>query len=78
MTPERMRALLDLYADSFLPEDDDQQWSVAMRERIRGKFIHALATHGQALEASCNLEDAARLYLRGITPMWWWRTSIAA
>lgn len=66
MRPERMRGLLDLYAGSFLPEDDDQQWSVAMRERIRGKFIHALATHGQALEASCDLEDAARLYLRGI------------
>jgi len=66
MPPDRLREVLDLYAGTFLPEDDGVQWSVATRERIRGKFIHALAMHGQALEAAGDLDDAARLYIRGI------------
>lgn len=60
------REVMALYAGAFLPEDDGEPWSVATRERLRGKFIHALALHGTALEAEGNLEDAARLYLRGI------------
>ena len=36
------------------------------RERLRGKFIHLLATHGHALEADGDSAAAMRLYLRGI------------
>ncbi len=54
------------YAGSFLPDDEEEAWSVATRERLRGKFIHGLASVGEALEAHGQMEAAAALYLRGI------------
>ncbi len=60
------RPLLDLYGGAFLPEDTAEPWSVAMRERLRGKFIHALSSYGDALESSGDLEGAVQCYLRGI------------
>ncbi len=60
------RPLLDLYGGAFLPEDANEPWSVAMRERLRGKFIHALSSCGDVLESSGDLEGAVQCYLRGI------------
>ena len=60
------RALLDLYGGAFLPEDTSEPWSVAMRERLRGKFVHALSSCGDGLESSADLEGAVQCYLRGI------------
>lgn len=60
------RKALDLYAGSFLPEDAGEHWSVAMRERLRGKFIHALSSHGAAMEVEGDFDGAAGCYLRGI------------
>jgi LuxR family maltose regulon positive regulatory protein len=57
---------LQLYGGSFLPEDEGESWSVAPRERLRGKFIHTLATHGKSLEGAGDTEGAIRLYLRGV------------
>lgn len=37
-----------------------------MGERLRGKFIHALATYGEKLEARGHMDEAIGLYLRGI------------
>lgn len=37
-----------------------------MRERMRGKFIHTLATYGHTLESAGRTEEAIQLYLRGI------------
>lgn len=65
-SPASMRKALDLYAGGFLFEDDGEVWSVAMRERLRGKFIHALAMHGRTLEAEGQLAEAIDLYQRGI------------
>jgi LuxR family transcriptional regulator, maltose regulon positive regulatory protein len=64
--PEHAREPLDLYHGTFLPEDEGEAWSIAMRERLRGKFIHALGAHGKTLEAAGQLDEAERLYLRGI------------
>jgi DNA-binding SARP family transcriptional activator len=58
--------VLQLYEGNFLPEDEGEYWSVAFRERLRGKFIHVLATRGQALEALGSSEEAIGLYLRGV------------
>jgi len=57
---------LDLYGGTFLPEDEGEPWSVPARERLRGKFIHLLATHGRSLETDGDTSAAIRLYLRGI------------
>ena len=57
---------LALYGGAFLPEHEGEAWSVPARERLRGKFIHLLATHGHALEATGDSDGAIRLYLRGI------------
>jgi DNA-binding SARP family transcriptional activator len=58
--------ILNLYGGSFLPDDLDESWSVAARERLRGKFIHALSSHGALLEIDGNLSGAIQCYLRGI------------
>jgi LuxR family transcriptional regulator, maltose regulon positive regulatory protein len=57
---------LDLYGGTFLPADEGEPWSVPARERLRGKFIHLLATHGHSLEADGDMAAAIRLYLRGV------------
>ena len=57
---------LALYGGAFLPEVEGEAWSVPARERLRGKFIHLLATHGRSLEAAGDTDGAIRLYLRGI------------
>jgi DNA-binding SARP family transcriptional activator len=57
---------LDLYGGTFLPEDEGEPWSVAARERLRGKFIHALSACGADLEAGGEVERALACYQRGI------------
>ena len=37
-----------------------------MREHLRGKFIHILASYGRTLETDGDSEAAVRLYLRGL------------
>ena len=37
--------VLALYGGTFLPEDEGESWSVAPRERLRGKFIDALSRY---------------------------------
>ena len=64
--PGALSKALDLYGGTFLPEDEGEPWSVPTRERLRGKFIHLLATHGHALEGDGATADAIRLYLRGV------------
>ena len=57
---------LALYGGAFLPEDEGESWSVAPRERLRGKFINALSRYGTTLESEGDLPEAVRYYLRGI------------
>ena len=61
-----IQQVLALYGGAFLPEDMDESWSVAARERLRGKFIHALSTHAATLEAQRDPSAALEYYLRGI------------
>jgi len=58
--------LLRLYRGGFLVDDESEPWSVTLRERLRGKFIHVLATLGQKLEAAAQCEQAVECYLRGL------------
>ena len=64
--PTEAASAFHLYAGSFLAEDEGEPWSVAPRERLRGKFMHALSAHAASLEASGDIAAAAECYLRGI------------
>jgi DNA-binding SARP family transcriptional activator len=57
---------LALYRGAFLAEDEGETWPVAMRERLRGKFVHAVADHAARLEAAHRDEDAIAWYLKGL------------
>ena len=57
---------LALYRGAFLAEEEGEPWPVAMRERLRGKFIHAVGEHAAKLEAAHRDEEAITWYLRGL------------
>jgi DNA-binding SARP family transcriptional activator len=57
---------LALYRGAFLAEDEGESWAVTLRERLRGKFIHAVGEHATRLEAARRDEDAIAWYLRGL------------
>lgn len=57
---------LSAYGGVFLPEDQGEPWSVAMRERLRGRFIDLLSRSGAGLEAAGDTSAAIGHYLRGI------------
>jgi DNA-binding SARP family transcriptional activator len=57
--------VLALYGGNFLPEDEGESWSVAPRERLRGKFIDALSRYGTTLESEGDLPGAVQCYMRG-------------
>ena len=58
--------VMALYGGTFLPEDEGESWSVAPRERLRGKFIDVLSRYGATLESEGDLLGAVQCYLRGI------------
>jgi DNA-binding SARP family transcriptional activator len=59
-------AALTLYRGAFLVAEEGETWPVAMRERLRGKFVHAVAQHAARLEAAQQHEEAIAWYLRGL------------
>ncbi|HXV39899.1 MAG TPA: BTAD domain-containing putative transcriptional regulator [Steroidobacteraceae bacterium] len=58
--------LLGLYRGAFLAEDEGEPWAVTMRERLRGRFIHAVAEAGRRLEEEGRPQEAVECYLRGL------------
>lgn len=63
---DALDAALESYRGSFLPEEEGETWPVQARERLRSRFIHALAGRAAGHEAAGRLEAAIALYLRGI------------
>lgn len=57
---------LELYGGAFLPQDEADAWTVATRERLRGKFINAVGELAAALEGSGDFDGAIAAYLRGL------------
>ncbi|HEY9025553.1 MAG TPA: BTAD domain-containing putative transcriptional regulator [Burkholderiaceae bacterium] len=57
---------LELYRGSFLVEEEGESWPVAMRERLRSRFIQGVAEQASRLEAAHRDADAIALYLRGL------------
>lgn len=60
------RRAFELYRGAFLAEDETEVWCAAMRERLRGRFIHALVAFAQQMEADGEYVDAIAAYQRGI------------
>jgi len=58
--------VMSLYRGAFCAEDDGEPWPVTMRERLRGRFIHAIAEIGRQLEQKNRPDDAIECYLRGL------------
>ena len=58
--------VLALYRGGFLAEDEGEPWSVAMRERLRSRFIHAVGNHARSHETAERWEVAIECYLRGL------------
>jgi DNA-binding SARP family transcriptional activator len=61
-----LQRALELYGGAFLAEDEGEAWPVATRERLRGRFIHALARQAETLERAGDDGAAIAAYLRGI------------
>jgi DNA-binding SARP family transcriptional activator len=57
---------LSLYRGAFLPEEEGESWPVPMRERLRSKFVQAVADHAAGLEHAHRYEEAIGWYLRGL------------
>lgn len=64
--PAFLARAIALYQGSFLAEDAGEAWPVATRERLRGRFIHAVGRHAGRLEADGDYEGAVHAYLRGL------------
>ncbi len=68
--PEKDRgtieSALSLYVGVFLADSDDGPWAVAMRERLRSKFLQQVLTIGRNLEQAAKPGQAVAWYLRGL------------
>lgn len=61
-----VQTMFDLYRGAFLPEDRDSVWSMRMREKLRTRFVRAVAEAAARLEASGQHASAAQLYERAL------------
>jgi ATP/maltotriose-dependent transcriptional regulator MalT/DNA-binding SARP family transcriptional activator len=57
---------LDLYAGTFLPEEEGAAWAVPLREKLRARFIQRLGDEGRRLEQEGRHEEAIDQYMRGL------------
>ena len=64
-TEQRSDAIA-LYRGCFLAEDRAEMWALPLRERLRSKFVHALAEQAETMEAAGQYEQAIANYLRGL------------
>ncbi len=56
----------NLYKGPFLASDEDQLWTVAARERLRGKFLHLTSQTGTFLAQEGDDEAAIRYFRKGL------------
>lgn len=66
LTAGALDEALALYRGAFLAEEEGEAWPTTMRERLRSKFIQAVAGHAARLEAQQRHEEAIAWYLRGL------------
>lgn len=54
------------YSGHFLPADTDQQWSICMRERLRGKVLNLITMVGRHWERASDWHTALAIYEKGL------------
>jgi LuxR family transcriptional regulator, maltose regulon positive regulatory protein len=57
---------LALYRGPFLPLDETESWSIAMRDRMRARFATLVARRASALERDSRFDEAIACYRAGI------------
>ncbi|MGD2137609.1 MAG: BTAD domain-containing putative transcriptional regulator [Gammaproteobacteria bacterium] len=62
----RLERAIGLYQGAFLDADEEPDWVLAPRDRLRSRFVHAVETLGAHLEASDRWDQAIECYERGI------------
>jgi DNA-binding response OmpR family regulator len=63
---ELARELLRLYTGHFLEQESQESWAVAARDRLKAKFLRAVAILGAGLEQCGEWRAAAALYSRAL------------
>jgi two-component SAPR family response regulator len=61
-----IRRVVALYRGHFLPLDSDKPWSVAYRDRLRGKFSHNMGAVCRYLETCGEVHQAISCYQDGL------------
>jgi DNA-binding SARP family transcriptional activator len=61
-----IRRAVALYRGHFLPQDSDKPWSVAYRDRLRGKFTHNMGAVCRYLETCGEVHQAIACYQDGL------------
>lgn len=56
------RKAFSLYHGPFLPQDNDEHWTIPMRERLESRFERGIELFGGQLESAGKWQEAARLY----------------
>jgi LuxR family maltose regulon positive regulatory protein len=68
--PDKLGALcdrlLDLYAGPFLGDETDEAWSLAMRERLRSRFVRSMGEISRYWQNAAQPERAAGLLERAL------------
>lgn len=64
--PALLERALALYRGTFLACDQDEPWTLSMRERLRAKFIRHCTELGRLREESGQWEEAIACYQRGL------------
>jgi LuxR family maltose regulon positive regulatory protein len=63
---ELLEKAVSLYRGDFLGGDTNQPWAISMHERLRSKFIRAVARLGRSWEEKGRWGEAVRWYLKGL------------
>lgn len=64
--PDGVATALRLYEGEFLPGDADEPWTVAMRDRLRQRFLRQVGDTGGRLERDQRFDEACALYVRAL------------
>jgi ATP/maltotriose-dependent transcriptional regulator MalT/DNA-binding SARP family transcriptional activator len=62
----RVKQAMELYRGNFLEDEEDASWAVALRERLRTKFIRLVSDQAADRERVGDYQAAAAVYQRGI------------